>query len=1234
MTLREKCSLTLRSLSDNFCLEIPVAHVTKNIMKDIEFSDGLQSYEGDIDVLLGSSRTFEVVQEYSSGLLKTRLGNTFLGNRDLSDCSVMLVSNEQLDRKLEKFWQIETLGLSGEDDKSGEVEASHQRAFDLIREKTVCVDGRYKMPLLFKADADMPKNNVDMALHRFKRLERKFERDPDYARRYRETMNDYISKYASEVPADKIKVSEANYLPHSAVIRDDKTTSKTRIVFDASAKYNGKSMNDRLLAGPPVHPDIVGILLRFRLQRVAVVGDISKMFFQIGLLDEDKRFHRFLWRDNPSDALKHYEMDVTTFGFCDAPVKAIVCIRRHVAKLFECISANESSAELSKIRAAIELLINMFVDDLLSGAKTVDEAFELYVQIVDILAQAGFHIRKFLSNSQELMSRIPEDMRGQCDEVVSLTDNIEDSEQASSSLTKALGVGWDIIKDLLCYNSLVTDEGAAPTKRTISSTTARLFDPLGIVVPFIMSGKILLQQCWREGLDWDEEVPNQLKTDFERFVSQIPQLAQVRIPRCILLPEDYTKIELHVFTDASEKALGACVYAKVFYPDTILTHLLLAKGKVASVKAVTLPKKELCGLVIGAKLVCHAAHELNVDISSIYAHTDSMTAWQWLQKSAEEWKIYVRNRVKIIQDLLPISHVFHVPGVNNPADLVSRGCDVSQLDSFWFEGPEFLQSKQPFCPKPDFDCPMMSKACLEEKRPVKARAMVCALAKTTRLAEIVWAKSNFRTFLNITAFCMRVFSDEKYANVNISDDERMNALLFWIKQSQLDEFTQDYQRLAKDSEISGKSRLRPLTPIFDNVHGVLRVGGRLEEADLDFVQTHPVILSPPTVRCLADINDDIVARLIMSVHVKNTHAGADWTLNHLRISGFWVLNGKSSVQRVVSKCVSCQRAIKAKEKQLMGNLPFYRLQTDLKPFSYVGVDGAGPLYVKDDTKAVTKCYIMLFTCLNTRAVHLELTVSQSTEALYQCIRRMIARRGTVLEFLSDNHRSNVRMGKEMDCLIATAKDSNKDFKWRFIPEHGPWAGGCYERVIGTVKSALRKVLGKTCLSVWELQTVLCEVESFVNDRPLCPVSADVNSMEPITPSMLMTGYPLSSLPSEIPKPASFTDKSEREIIASWKRRVSISRALWARYKKDYLWSLTERRKWTKERENLQVGNLVLLHVENTPRGSWPLARVVETEQVHNLRERKSDKVRSVILRLASGKLTRRPVQHLVKLEVQ
>ena len=487
--------------------------------------------------------------------------------------------------------------------------------------------------------------------------------------------------------------------------------------------------------------------------------------------------------------------------------------------------------------------------------------------------------------------------------------------------------------------------------------------------------------------------------------------------------------------------------------------------------------------------------------------------------------------------------------------------------------------------------------------------------------------------------CLSRGSGLKPACKTIKRDEILYAEYLWIKQSQRVCFPTEYNRLFHDLPIQQGSKLITLAPFADNTTGLMRCKGRLAESDLTYNQIHPIVLPRPIVTDLQSINENFVARFLYNKHCVNQHAGAHWIYAELRAQGYWLLGGAKQVRKVISRCIACQKAVKQTQQQAMGQLPHYRLQSNIKPFSHTGVDAAGPIYLTDsiDNSRQIKAYIIVFTCLTSRAVHLELTLSQKAEDFMDCIRLLIARRGAVYEFLSDNYRTHKRMDLELTTLFEQARtkyeSTGKSFVWRFIPDCAPWFGATYERMIRTIKESLRKVIGKAHLTEKEMRPLLAEVEAYVNDRPLTTLDSSTDSIEPITPSMIMTGHRLGGLPQAEKRPeTTFENTTKADINMTWRKRQSILTQMWNKWQKEYMLSLTRTQRWQDEKDDLTEGDIVLIKTEKLARGEWPLARVIKTTDVHNLRSRPTDKVRAVSLRLSNGKELKRPIQSLVKLE--
>ena len=307
------------------------------------------------------------------------------------------------------------------------------------------------------------------------------------------------------------------------------------------------------------------------------------------------------------------------------------------------------------------------------------------------------------------------------------------------------------------------------------------------------------------------------------------------------------------------------------------------------------------------------------------------------------------------------------------------------------------------------------------------------------------------------------------------------------------------------------------------------------------------------------------------------------------------------------------------------------------PFTHVGIDFAGPLYLKGNPSP-HKWYVCIFTCASSRMVHLELTSSLSTNEFLQAFNRMISRRGICSTVWSDNAKtfkcadrqirrlyksqsseSNQSWG-DIDQDGLQAKLATKGIKWKFIVERSPWRGGWWERLVRNVKEPLHKVLGKPLLSFSELATVLTRIEAVINTRPLTTVSDDVRDLTPITPAHLALGRSLFDLPDveEVP----VNDSKTRQRYLYQQRLVN---HFWKRWQGEYLHQLSIQPKWNEEQPALRVGDVVLISDDKVSRGRWPMGRV------EKLFPGKDGLVRTVTLKTQKGALCR-PVQRLHRLE--
>ena len=1211
-----------------------------------------------LDVLLSAAHTWSIVKSVHAFpkddgcgyyVIHTTLGKCATQSESSTPAQpVVLMANKDLERAFARFYSLELIGISsGPDD---ERRAEEVEAEQLLDAKAYFEDGTYVMPLLFKPEARMLRNNCHIAAKRLFNLERTLAKDPNLKELYTKEIQALFDRGdARYLREDEIETPVAFYLPHRPVVRMDKETSKIRPVFDASAKnQDGISLNTEILQTPVLHPPLTGILLRFRRNLIALIGDVSKMFLRMKLHPEHERYQRFLWRPDPEGPVKHAVIIKMAFGLADSPFKAL----RGVQKLVE------------KYRhlypdAARELARNLYVDDLLSGCDDETDALRLYQQCVELLSKASLPMKKWCTSSSKVMRQIPSADRGEIGNVL-LTGHLQDEAETdggSKPSATALGVEWDVKRDELHYTGFAQMNLPTShcTKRSIVSAVASFFDPLGLISPFVVSAKILIQQLWKQALDWDEQVPRDVEESWKLWVNEVQHLNKITFPRCFRKhPGKEVQKQLLAFGDASEAAMGAAVYIRTVYEDGHCeVHLLMAKAKVAPLKELSLPRKELAAAVMTTKLLAHVAEHMDMDPKDAKCFSDSMTTLLWLRKHPRSWKQWVANRVQQVHDLTDPSQWQHVAGVDNPADLPSRGLPASELvdNSMWFHGPAWLSRPEIEWPK-EAKITASSEYLEEQKIPVLSEVPVLVTPTTDDRLQSLWNMSDFHRMISLTRRLRSWLPSSHGISFQL---QWQRSLDVWIKRAQRDSFKEEIHAIRHGKPLPTGSRLRPLTPFLDD-NDILRVGGRLQHSDQAFEVIHPVILPKAKPRSLQEVNDNITGRLIWHKHVQCSHAGVEWMNNHLR-EKYWIVSARTSIRNVLSKCIICRKAIGRTDKQKMAPLPSSRVQR-YEPWTVIGIDYAGPFAVKPMTpkdpvnepeksqkrqrgrprikpvkEVKDKAYIIIFTDFTTRGVHFEVALNMDTGTFFDAFRRFTSRRGIPKEIHSDEARNFLKAKSD---LLSLFKYVDQDqlvnglerygVEWHVNVPHAPFRGGVWERLLRYYKETFRKLVYGRIPKVEELVTVTTEIEALMNDRPLCPLTSDPEDWQTLTPSKLMSGRLLRSLPA-----AADGGAADSRPLAIWNARQRCINGIWEKFLHVYVREILPRTsKWQDESTRpLQEGELVLLATETPARGHWPLARIVALKESHNARD---GIIRTAVVRLATGSQLTRPVQQLVRLE--
>ncbi|GFW23538.1 uncharacterized protein TNCV_3806351 [Trichonephila clavipes] len=487
------------------------------------------------------------------------------------------------------------------------------------------------MPL--KKEPSCLGNSKDIALKRLGSLWNRLARDENYLNLYREFLRDYERLGHMKEVTNETEPKITYYATHHGIYRPEKSTTKLNC---SSLTDNGISLNDIQYNGGVIQEDLYAQMLRFRTYTYAFTADIQMMYRTILINTKQRNLQRIVWCESEHESPKIYEFSTVTYGTVSAPYLA----QRTLTQFSMYEEAN------FPIAASI-LRNNLYMDDALCGAATLEEAIVLRQQLKGILKSAGMELHKLFANHEKLSPGLEQN-----------------------------------------YNFATLTE----TKTDVLSTIAKIFDPVGLMTPVISKAKIFLQRLWRSKLEWNDLLPAEEYREWQQFLVSLQNINNIEIPRRILVafPE---VIEIHGFADASEWCYGAAVYCKSKnLKSETLVRLITSKSRVAPIKSLTIPRLELCAAVLLAKLVKRVVAALQLETTELYLWSDSMIVLVWLRKEPMDLKTFVQNRVAKIQELYPNQLWRHVPSDQNPADLVSRGVDPDKLlqQNLWFNGPTFL----------------------------------------------------------------------------------------------------------------------------------------------------------------------------------------------------------------------------------------------------------------------------------------------------------------------------------------------------------------------------------------------------------------------------------------------------------------------------------------------------------------------------------------------------------------
>ena len=1225
-------------------------------LKDIKFTEKLpmnSNTSTKVELLIGEPVTTHLFKELIVGnsidqpaATVYKIGACLSGkanpkdkqNQQTNSYSTLEICEEDPIENIKSWYTLENVGIE-DPSTSSQLTAEEQKAEELM-EKNTYYDQENKCyhTRLLWIDEPIQYTNVKRATATATRVVQRFSKEgqqdawDSIQKVYEENLDSGITE---PVPSKDLKKKDNfHYICMSMVFKPESTTTPVRPVFNANQEFGEEkvSFNKKLIEGPNYLPQLPALMIKFRYYQTVALLDISKLYSRIRLPVEDADYQRFFWSEDkmkPNEEqakLKAYRQTRLIFGSRSSPFQAQWVLKKH--------ARTHNNFYLENFT---------YLDDIFVGDNDAKKVAKELKNLIQVLQEGDFPAQKIVSNNTHVLK------------------DLDESQKGPKDIHKIYGQIWNLKTDQITLNfkkgKIISAEKLF-TKRECLSQMMSLYDLAGLVQPYHLKAKLIFQKSCELKIDWDEKLPHPLQENFQKWIEELHLLEKITVNRCFL-PTNGGKIcYLASFSDSSNVGLGVNTYVITEDANGIRkSELAFCKSKVLPLKQkYTTPRSELAAAQLNARAGNYVADALTTVLGykpKIYFFSDSEITLYRLKNQAETYKVWVANRLKIIQESTNIEDWKKVNTAENPADISSRGMDLSDLinSELFFHGPKWLTNKQVQFKNVgeitqeniSLDTEEVKKA-FQMKGPQMNVLFASVDEEDDMLKEVLDRHNNWKKSINIIAWIRRFWTNFKqkvdqrkknkssdqsrkmtlrhqrkqkkaiqinYEDLYLNSEEVTSTEDLLFKYAQSKEFANEISLLRGGSEVPKNSKIKKLLPIWDEETGLLKHNSRI-------VDYKPIILP----------KDHQVTRLfIHDIHKKFGHSGPSLTLYKVR-KRVWITSGRQQVKKAIYKC-SCRKNILLNER--MGKIPTWRTNNPTI-WSRVGTDVLGPLYVRNEVKnedgevtdKTIKTFAILWTDLISRGVMVDLLYSADTEGVLRSLRKVTAIYGSAKIYYSDNASYYKKASLEIKEFMAgidwpkVRKQAEKfNGQWLFSTEAAPFRNATSERLVATIKESLFKVIQKNVLPFQELQTLLLEISAYINNRPIGFLSSDnMEDMKPVSPSLLTIGREIEPLGEYTGK-----DPSLQELYYHRTKTIEDFLKNWTAL---YLQNLSPTKKWLEKNPyKIKEGMVLFIKNENKMKDLWKKGIVTKV-----IRSKTDQIPRTIQLRTTTSKKITRPIQKL------